>query len=147
MGTEGRAELRVDGNAGDSVTAPDDGWARSGDAMIEGTMYRTFDNGNARLLVNMEVSLGGNLMATSMATLAEALQNCCVTQTVDIRAFIEDLPPEDEEQKRKRMEDELAMLGPLPAAKQAMELAEPAAEPEPDADLFDLPPLSPDDGM
>ena len=144
--TEGRAELRVDGNTGDSVTAPDDGWARSADVMIEGTMYRAFDNGNARLLVNMDVSLGGNLMATSMATVAEALQNCCVTQTVDIRAFIEDLPPEDEEQQRKRLEDELAMLGPLPAAKVAMDLTEPVAVASPDADLFDLPPLIPDDG-
>ena len=121
--TNGRAELRVDGNTGDSVTAPDDGWARSADVMIGSTMYRAFDNGNARLLVNMDVSLGGNLMATSLATVAELLQNCCVTQTVDIRAFIEDLPPEDEEQQRKRMEDELAMLGPLPAAKAAMDLA------------------------
>ncbi len=144
--TDGRAELRVDGNTGDSVTAPDDGWAQGGDVMIEGTMYRTFDNGNARLLVNMDVSLGGELMATSMATSAALLQNCCVTQTVDIRAFIEDLPPEDEAQQRKRLEDELAMLGPLPAAKAAMELEQPAAVAEPDADLFDLPPLSPDDG-
>ncbi len=144
--TEGRAELRVDGNAGDSVTAPDDGWVREGDAMIERTMYRVFDNGNARLLVNMDVSLGGNLSAASSATLAEALQNCCVTQTVDIRAFIEDLPPEDEAQQRKRMEDELAMLGPLPAAKAAMELEEPTPAADPDADLFDLPPLIPDDG-
>ncbi len=144
--TNGRAELRVDGNTGDSVTAPDDGWARGADVMIEGTMYRAFDNGNARLLVNMEVEPGGNLMATSMATLAEALQNCCVTQTVDIRALIDALPPEDEAQQRKRMEDELAMLGPLPAAKAAMELAESTAVVDPDADLFDLPTLIPDDG-
>ncbi len=144
--TEGRAELRVDGNAGDSVTASDGGWVRSADVMIGSTMYRTFDNGNARLLVNMDVSLGGNLMATSMATLAEALQNCCVTQTVNIRALIDALPPEDEEQQRKRLEDELAMLGPLPAAKAAMDLTEPAAVAEPDADLFDLPTLIPDDG-
>ena len=144
--TDGRAELRVDGNAGDRVTADDDGWARSADVMIEGTMYRTFDNGNARLLVNMDVALGGNLMAASQATLAEALQNCCVTQTVDVRALIDALPPEDEAQQRRRMEDELAMLGPLPEAQSALEAEQPAAVAEPDAALFDLPPLSPDEG-
>ena len=144
--TEGRAELRVDGNAGDSVSAPDEGWARSADVMIEGTMYKTFDNGNARLLVNMDVALGENLMAASQATLAEALQNCCVTQTVDVRALINALPPEDEEQQRRRMEDELAMLGPLPEAQSALEAEQPAAVAEPDVALFELPPLIPDDG-
>ncbi len=148
--TEGRAELRVDGNAGDSVTADDNGWVQQADDTIDGTTYNVFDNGNARLLVNTAVSLGGNLMPpTGLAitpTMAEVLQQYAMGHTVDIRAFIEDLPPEDEEQKRKRLEDELAMLGPLPAAKAAMELAEPAAVAEPDADLFDLPPLIPDEG-
>ena len=144
--TDGRAELRVDGNAGDRVSAPDEGWARSADVMIEGTMYRTFDNGNARLLVNMDVALGGNLMATSQANLAEALQNCCVTQTVDVRALINALPPEDEAQQRRRMEDELAMLGPLPEAQSALEAEQPAAVAEPDVALFELPSLIPDEG-
>ena len=146
--TDGRAELRVDGNAGDTVTVPtgDDGWAQGGDVMISGTMYRTFDNGNARLLVNMDVSLGGNLMATSMATSAALLQNCCTTQTVDVRALIADLPPEDEAQQRQRLEDELAMLGPLPAARAAIDLADPVTVAEPDTDLFDLPTLVSDDG-
>ncbi len=144
--TNGRAELRVDGNTGDSVTADDDGWVQQADDNIDGTTYRVFDNGNARLLVNIDVSPGGNLMATSRATMAEVLQKYAAAHTVDIRALIEDLPPEDEQQKRKRLDDELAMLGPLPAAKQAMELTEPTAVAEPDADLFDLPPLIPDDG-
>ena len=144
--TEGRAELRVDGNTGDSVAAADDGWVQGGNQVREGNNYNVFDNGNVRLLVNTEVSLGGNLMATSRATMAEVLQHYAVAQMVDIRAFIDDLPPEDEEQQRKRLEDELAMLGPLPEAKAAMELAEPAAVAEPDLDLFDLPPLIPDDG-
>ncbi len=146
--TDGRAELRVDGNAGDTVTVPtgDDGWAQGGDVMIERTMYRTFDNGNARLLVNMDVSLGGNLMATSLATSAALLQNCCTTQTVDVRALIADLPPEDEAQQRQRLEDELAMLGPLPAARAAIDLADPVTVAEPDTDLFDLPTLVSDDG-
>ena len=143
---DGRAELRVDGNTGDTVTAPDDGWAQGGDVMIAGTMYRAFDNGNARLLVNMDVSLAGNLMATSLATSAALLQNCCTTQTVDVRALIADLPPEDEAQQRQRLEDELAMLGPLPAARAAIDLADPVTVAEPDADLFDLPTLVSDDG-
>ena len=143
---DGRAELRVDGNTGDTVTAPDDGWAQGGDVMIAGTMYRAFDNGNARLLVNMDVSLAGNLMATSMATSAALLQNCCTTQTVDVRALIADLPPEDEAQQRQRLEDELAMLGPLPAARAAIDLADPVTVAEPDTDLFDLPTLVSDDG-
>ena len=146
--TDGRAELRVDGNAGDTVTVPtgDDGWAQGGDVMIERTMYRAFDNGNARLLVNMDVSLAGNLMATSLATSAALLQNCCTTQTVDVRALIADLPPEDEAQQRQRLEDELAMLGPLPAARAAIDLADPVTVAEPDTDLFDLPTLVSDDG-
>ncbi len=149
--TEGRAELRVDGNAGDRVTVPTDdgGWVRGDDQTIEGNTYTVFNNGNARLLVNAEVSLGGNLAPTgsaTMPTMAEVLQQYATTHTVDIRAFIEDLPPEDEAQQRKRLEDELAMLGPLPAAKAAIELAEPTAVAEPETDLFDLPPLVPDDG-
>ncbi len=151
---DGRAELRVDGNAGDRVTVTDDdvGWVRGDDQTIEGNTYTVFNNGNARLLVNTALTLGENLMpppATSsatMPTMAEVLQQYATGQTVDIRAFIDDLPPEDEEQKRKRLEDELAMLGPLPAAKAAMDLAEPAAVAEPEADLFELPPLIPDDG-
>ena len=149
--TDGRAELRVDGNAGDRVTVPTDdgGWVRGDDQTIEGNTYTVFNNGNARLLVNAEVSLGGNLAPTgsaTMPTMAEVLQQYATTHTVDIRAFIEDLPPEDEAQQRKRLEDELAMLGPLPAAKAAIELAEPTAVAEPETDLFDLPPLVPDDG-
>ena len=151
---DGRAELRVDGNADDRVTVTDDdvGWVRGDDQTIEGNTYTVFNNGNARLLVNTALTLGENLMpppATSsatMPTMAEVLQQYATGQTVDIRAFIDDLPPEDEEQKRKRLEDELAMLGPLPAAKAAMDLAEPAAVAEPEADLFELPPLIPDDG-
>ncbi len=153
--TEGRAELRVDGNAGDSVTANDDGWIKGTDVTIESTTYNVFDNGNVRLLVNTALTLGGTLPTTSpatststptMPTMAEVLQKYATGDTVDIRALIDDLPPEDEAQKRKRLEDELAMLGPLPAAKAAMELAEPTPVAEPDADLFDLPPLIPDDG-
>ena len=142
---DGRAELRVDGNTGDTVTAPDTGWAQGGDVMIGGTMYRAFDNGNARLLVNMDVSLAGNLMAVSMATSAALLQNCYVTQTVDVRALIDALPPEDEAQHRQRLEDELAMLGPLPAARAAIDLADPVTVAEPDAAPLDPPPLIPDD--
>ena len=148
---DGRAELRVDGNAGDRVTVPadDGGWVRGDDQTIGGNTYNVFNNGNARLLVNTALTLGGTLAPTgsaTMPTMAEVLQQYATTHTVDIRAFIEDLPPEDEAQQRKRLEDELAMLGPLPAAKAAMDLAEPVAVAEPDADLFDLPPLIPDDG-
>ncbi len=148
---DGRAELRVDGNAGDRVTVPadDDGWVRGDDQTIEGNTYTVFNNGNARLLVNTALTLGGTLAPTgsaTMPTMAEVLQQYATTHTVDIRAFIEDLPPEDEAQQRKRLEDELAMLGPLPAAKAAIELAEPTAVAEPETDLFDLPPLVPDDG-
>ncbi len=148
---DGRAELRVDGNAGDRVTVPadDDGWVRGDDQTIEGNTYTVFNNGNARLLVNTALTLGGNLAPTgsaTMPTMDEVLQQYATTHTVDIRAFIEDLPPEDEEQKRKRLEDELAILGPLPAAKAAIELAEPTAVAEPETDPFDLPPLIPDDG-
>ena len=146
---DGRAELRVDGNAGDSVTATDDDdgrWVRGDDQTIEGNTYNVFNNGNARLLVNTALTLGGDLTLTSSATMAEVLQQYAIGHTVDIRAFIDDLPPEDEAQQRQRLEDELAMLGPLPAAKVAMELAEPTAVAEPETDLFDLPPLVPDDG-
>ena len=146
--TEGRAELRVDGNAGDRVATADSGWVRGDDQTIEGNTYTVFNNGNARLLVNTAIDISG-IMLTSLATMPtmdEVLQQYATTQTVDIRAFIDDLPPEDEEQQRKRLEDELAMLGPLPAAKAAMELAEPTPVADPDADLFDLPPLIPDDG-
>ena len=146
--TEGRAELRVDGNAGDRVATADSGWVRGDDQTIEGNTYTVFNNGNARLLVNTAIDISG-IMLTSLATMPtmdEVLQQYATTQTVDIRAFIEDLPPEDEAQQRKRLEDELAMLGPLPAAKAAIELAEPTAVAEPETDLFDLPPLVPDDG-
>ncbi len=143
--TNGRAELRVDGNAGDRVSATDTGWTQQADIITDDGMYRVFDNGNARLLVNMEVALGDNLMAASMASRDELLQSCCGTQTVDIRALLQALPPPDEEQQRRIMEDELAMLGPSPEAKAAMMPDEPTAAPE--TDLFDLPPLIPDDGM
>ena len=88
-------------------------------------------------------------MATSMATQRRRLlQNCCVTQTVDVRALIDALPPEDEAQQRqapgRRTGDAGTRCRPQ---KQAIDLAEPTAVAEPDADLFDLPPLSPDDGM
>ncbi len=147
--TEGRAELRVDGNAGDRVATADSGWVRGDDQTIEGNTYTVFNNGNARLLVNTALTLGGTLAPTSSATMPtmdEVLQQYATTHTVDIRAFIEDLPPEDEAQQRKRLEDELAMLGPLPAAKAAIELAEPTPVADPDVDLFDLPPLIPDEG-
>ena len=146
--TEGRAELRVDGNAGDGVSAGDTGWMFEGTQEIDTVTYNVFDNGNARLLVNIAVSLGDNLAITSPATMSEIFQNYyAMAHTVDVRALIDALPPEDEEQQRKRMEDELAMLGPLPAAKQAMELEQPTAVAEPATDLFDLPILNPDDGM
>ena len=48
---DGKATLRVDGNAGDRVTANDEGWARGSDGTIAGTTYRVFENENARLLV------------------------------------------------------------------------------------------------
>ena len=123
---------------------------RGDDQTIGDTTYNVFNNGNARLLVNTALTLGGNLAPTgsaTMPTMAEVLQQYATTHTVDIRAFIEDLPPEDEEQQRKRLEDELAMLGPLPAAKAAIELAEPTAVAEPETNLFDLPPLVPDEGI
>ena len=58
-GTEAsRAELRVDGNAGDRVTIIGD-WMEGSRQEIDDTMYKVFDNGNARLLVNITVDVAG----------------------------------------------------------------------------------------
>jgi len=46
-----------------------------GDATIDGTRYRVFDNGNAGLLVNMEMTPGENLMATGRVATGEILQD------------------------------------------------------------------------
>ncbi len=55
-GTEAsRAELRVDGNAGDRVTLDGD-WMQGTDVTM-GATYNVFDNGNARLLVNAAVTV------------------------------------------------------------------------------------------
>ncbi|NKB55075.1 MAG: hypothetical protein GKS00_01955 [Alphaproteobacteria bacterium] len=52
--------LRVFGDAGDRVTTADSGWTRAADEVeIDGQFFAQFDNGNARLLIDSDVTVDG----------------------------------------------------------------------------------------
>jgi Ca2+-binding RTX toxin-like protein len=51
--------LTVLGDAGDAVVTADSGWANNGTTDVGGVTFTQFDNGNARLLVDIDVDVSG----------------------------------------------------------------------------------------
>jgi Ca2+-binding RTX toxin-like protein len=50
--------LRVDGNAGDGVTSTGQGWVAGADVDIDGTLYKSYTDGAATLLLHPDVDSG-----------------------------------------------------------------------------------------
>ena len=64
---DGVATVRITGNAGDTVSLSDSGWTQGSDLTEDGITYLTYTNGNARLLVQSGVSVGGPSFAEALS--------------------------------------------------------------------------------